>query len=171
MAETVKKILEVIGINPGRFEIAWASAAEAPRFVKLITDFTGVIQKLGPFGENERIKPEVLKFRLEAARNVASNTRFRAAFGNLAREIKKAGDYSLELISARVGEKLLPLIKKELLETEVKHLVSKGPISVDTLEEKTGASSDEIISILQTLSKRGHVIQEGDIWHPKREGD
>ncbi len=171
MAETVRRILEVVGVDPHRFRLDWASAAEAPRFVQLITEFTENIKKLGSLGEAEGISLEVLKFRLEAARELTSKMRFRAAFGNLARELKKAGDYSPEGIASRVEEKLLPLIKKELLEAEINALLAKGPVSIEALTEKTGASEEEIVNILKTLSKKGQVVQEGNVWQPKREGD
>ena len=48
----VKKVLAEVGINPDRFGLQWASAAEAPRFVKLITDFTMKTKELGPIGES-----------------------------------------------------------------------------------------------------------------------
>ncbi len=153
-----------------RFALEWASAAEAPRFVSLITEFTERVRALGPFGEKEGLAPEVLRLRLEAARVVTAGMRFRAAFGNLARELKKAGDYSPEGIAARVEEKLLPLIKKEMLEAEIKALLTQGPVSVDTLAEKTGAAPEDIVAVLQIFSKRGQAVQEGELWQPKAKG-
>ncbi len=170
MAEVVRRILELVGIEPQRFALEWASAAEAPRFVSLITEFTERVRALGPLGEKEGLSPEVLRFRLEAARKVTSGMRFRAAFGNVARELKKAGDYSPEGIAARVEEKIYPLLKKEMLEAEVKALLSQGPVSVDTLAEKTGAAPEDIIAVLQVFSKKGQAIQEGNLWQPKAKG-
>ena len=37
----VRKVLDDVGIRKERYDLEWASAAEAPRFVKLITDFIG----------------------------------------------------------------------------------------------------------------------------------
>jgi len=47
-AEAIKITLETLGMDPRRFSIQWCSSAEAPRFAKLITEFTEEIQKLGP---------------------------------------------------------------------------------------------------------------------------
>ncbi len=167
MAEATKRILEFVGLKLERFRIDWASAAEAPLFVKIVTDFTETIKKLGPLGEAEGLGREILKLRLEAARELASKSRFRAAYGNLARELKKAGDYSPEGISSRVEQKLVPLIKKELLEAEVRSLLSQGPVSIDTLLQKTGATHEDIVPILEALSKKGKVEKQGDLWQPR----
>ncbi len=167
MAEVTKRILEAVGLNPARFRIDWASAAEAPRFVQIVTDFTEAIKKIGPLGEPEGLDKETLKLRLAAARELCTKNRFRAAYGNLARAIKKEGDYSPESIARKVEEKLVPLIKKELLEAEIKALLAKGPVSIETLLSKTGASQEEVTAVLEGLSKRGQVVREGDLWQPK----
>ena len=167
MAEVTRRILEAVGLKNERFRIDWASAAEAPLFVKIVTDFTETIKRLGPLGEAEGLDEETLKLRLDAARKLASKSRFRAAFGNLARELKKAGDYSPEGIASKVEQKIVPLIKKDLLESEIKALLSKGPVSIDALLQKTGATQDDIVPILEAMSKKGQVERQGDVWQPK----
>ncbi len=167
MAEVTRRILELVGLKVERFRIDWASAAEAPLFVKIVTDFTETIKKLGPLGEPEGLDRETIKLRLAAASQLTAKSRFRAAYGNLARELKRAGDYSPEGISRRVEEKLVPLIKKELLEAEVKALLGKGPVSIETLLQKTGATQEDIVPILEALSKRGQVEKQGKLWQPK----
>ena len=52
-ARVTEKILEHAGINPERFVLDWASAAEAPLYVELITKFTQKVKKLGMLGKNE----------------------------------------------------------------------------------------------------------------------
>ncbi|GAB6095871.1 hypothetical protein JCM14469_21240 [Desulfatiferula olefinivorans] len=41
-------VLEDSGIDPDRFDLQWVSSAEAPRFARLVTDFTKKIRALGP---------------------------------------------------------------------------------------------------------------------------
>jgi len=154
MAETVRRILDTVGIRRERFYIDWASAAEGPRFVMLLTDFTERVKELGPLGEAEGLPWETLKFRLEAARNLCKNMQFRAQYGNLAREIKKLKDYSLENISQAVEKKLLPQIRKRIFEAQLKELLAQGPQALEVLQEKTGATKEEIGTILETLKKR-----------------
>ncbi len=153
MAETVRRILDTVGVQRERFYLDWASAAEGPRFVKLLTDFTARIRELGPLGEREGLSRERLRFRLEAARKLCQNMQFRAQYGNLAKEIKKLGDYSPENISQLVEKKLVPQIRKRIFEAEVKELLAQGPQSLEALKEATGASEDELAGILNSLEK------------------
>jgi len=63
----VKKVLKDVGIREERYSLQWASAAEAPRFVQLITRFTQQVKELGPIGQAEGLSQEELKARIDKA--------------------------------------------------------------------------------------------------------
>ena len=44
----LKELLEFFGIEPGRFNFIWASAAEGERFANLIKKATKIVKELGP---------------------------------------------------------------------------------------------------------------------------
>jgi len=44
----LKELLEFFGIEPGRVNFMWASAAEGERFATLIKKATNIVKKLGP---------------------------------------------------------------------------------------------------------------------------
>jgi len=106
MNALVFNVLKEIGINPARFSLQWASAAEAPRFVKLITEFTGKIKELGPLGESEGIGPEELQARLEKGLSAVSSRKVRMVYGNTAKSIRKEGIFTQEYINGVIEEKL-----------------------------------------------------------------
>lgn len=62
-----KKILEHIGVNPDRLKIEWVSAGEGIRFANVMSDFSVLINKLGPLGTSENMDSAELKSRLEEA--------------------------------------------------------------------------------------------------------
>jgi F420-non-reducing hydrogenase iron-sulfur subunit len=47
----LRNLLGYVGINPDRLRLAWVSAAEAPRFVQVTTEFAGKIRELGPLSQ------------------------------------------------------------------------------------------------------------------------
>jgi F420-non-reducing hydrogenase iron-sulfur subunit len=47
----LRNLLSYAGINPDRLRLAWVSAAEAPRFVKVTTEFTETVRELGPLSQ------------------------------------------------------------------------------------------------------------------------
>ena len=106
MQALVHNVLQGIGINPERFSLQWASAAEAPRFVKLITEFTGRIKVLGPLGGSEGIDPDELKLRLAKGMAAVSSKKVRMVYGNTAKSIRKDNIFTQEYINGVIEEKL-----------------------------------------------------------------
>jgi len=114
MNALVHKVLKGIGIKEERFSLQWASAAEAPRFVKLITEFTNKVKELGPLGEAEGIEPEEIKKRLDAALGAVSDRKVRMFFGNATKSIRKEGIFTQEYISSVIDEKLTKTVTAAL---------------------------------------------------------
>jgi len=44
----LKRLLEQMGIEPGRFRLEWVSSAEAPKWAKVARAFTEQVRALGP---------------------------------------------------------------------------------------------------------------------------
>ena len=102
----VRKVLEDVGIRKERYDLQWASAAEAPRFVKLITDFTEQMRELGPLGEAEGMSKEEIKERLQKALDVVSDQKVRVSFGNAAKAVRKDAIWTPEHIDEVVTTKM-----------------------------------------------------------------
>ena len=103
----VKKVLKEAGIDPDRFSLQWASAAEAPRFVKLITDFTGKMKQLGPIGASEGLSADEVKEKIFKALEVVNSQKVRMGYGNLTKALRKEGSkVNEESIASAVEEKL-----------------------------------------------------------------
>jgi F420-non-reducing hydrogenase iron-sulfur subunit len=104
----VRKVLQEIGMNPERYNLQWASAAEAPRFVKLITDFTVKIRELGPLGQAEGIPPEEMRSRIAKALELVNSQKLRMTFGTTTKALRKDNDYSdahlAEVIEAKLSK-------------------------------------------------------------------
>jgi F420-non-reducing hydrogenase iron-sulfur subunit len=110
----VKKVLGEVGIRPERYDLQWASAAEAPRFVRLITDFTQRIKELGPLGQAEGLSPEEVKSRLDKGLKLVSDRKLRISLGNVTKSLRKEGDFSEGHIVQVVNEKMSKTISEIL---------------------------------------------------------
>jgi hypothetical protein len=110
----VRHLLKQVGVRPERFALDWASAAEAPLFVSLITDFTETIRDLGPLGNGEGIPLKDLKLRLTAAISAAKGTKIRVQAGKLALELRRMKDYAPEVIEEKMAERLNDVISREI---------------------------------------------------------
>jgi chemotaxis protein histidine kinase CheA len=125
MNALVHKVLTEVGIKEERFALQWASAAEAPRFVKLITEFTGKIKELGPLGEAEGIEPGEIKKRLDAALGAVNDRKVRMFFGNATKSIRKEGIFTQEYINGVIDEKLTKAVTKALSPPEEEPVAEK----------------------------------------------
>ena len=114
----IRKVLSEVGIKPERFGLQWASAAEAPRFVKLITEFTKEVQALGPLGQAEGLSPEEAKARIDKALALVSDRKLRMGLGNVSKSIRKDALHTQEQITAAVEEKLAKTITAGLGSSE-----------------------------------------------------
>ena len=112
----VKKVLNEAGIKPERFSLQWASAAEAPRFVKLITKFTEQIKELGPLGQSEGLSPDEMRTRIKKAMALVSDMKLRIGFGNITKTLRKEGSNVTQAkIAELVDQKLSKTISAGLI--------------------------------------------------------
>jgi len=107
----IRKVLAEVGFNPERYNLQWASAAEAPRFVKLITEFTASVKDLGPLGKAEGMSPEEAKEKAQKALAIVSDRKLRIGFGNLSKNLRKeVPGLTDKAIAEAVEEKLTKTI-------------------------------------------------------------
>jgi len=167
IAEACRQVLKDVGVNPERTALEWASAAEAPRFVELITRYVSAVKSIGPLGKAEgENKEAVIGMHLKAGAKAASALKVRTALGKLAKDIKKSGDYSPGIISEGVTKKVFPAFREERLTQEVQICLSEiGPCKSADLSEKTGGGIKEIGKILETLSRKKMVKKQGSNWY------
>jgi len=146
--------------------LEWVSAAEAPRFTKLITSYVSSIKSLGPLGSADGEGGEDLVQRhLRAGVKAASARKVRTALGKLAKDMHKSGDYDPKDISSGVAKKVLPAFRQERLSQEIQLcLAEHGPCDRDSLCQEIGGTREEADKILGTLSKKGLLKEEGAIW-------
>ena len=114
----VRRILQNIGIKPERLALDWASAAEAPLYVELITRFTTLLKELGPLGEAEGISREELRLKLLAARSAVKSVRLRTRFAKLAQGLRQGNGYTPDVIEAKMGDKINEAIVREIAKQE-----------------------------------------------------
>jgi F420-non-reducing hydrogenase iron-sulfur subunit len=114
MEHFTRKLLTEAGVRAERFALDWASAAQAPLFVELVTRFTGRIRELGPLGASDGRPLEEIRKRLRAAGAAASGVKLRTQFGKLTQEMRQGKDYSPQVLEAKVSEKLSDAIAREM---------------------------------------------------------
>lgn len=114
MNALVHRVLKDIGIREERFNLKWASAAEAPRFVQLITEFTRQMRELGPLGKAEGLSEEELQERLRKGLEVVSAQAVRVSYGNATKAIRKDAIWTDEHIGEIINTKMAKSLEKSM---------------------------------------------------------
>lgn len=104
-ASLVHEMLSRLGVDNRRFLIDWASAAEGPNFVKIITAFTKQVAELGPLGAVDQTEAGNLRTRLDKAAAAARDRKIRTGLINASGEMMKSRDFSRAAIAALVQVK------------------------------------------------------------------
>ncbi len=60
-----KRIMEYIGLNPGRLRTSFTSSAEGMLFKEYMNDFNKTIKEIGPLGKSEGLEQDVLKTKID----------------------------------------------------------------------------------------------------------
>ncbi|OQX16101.1 MAG: methyl-viologen-reducing hydrogenase subunit delta [Desulfobulbaceae bacterium A2] len=104
-AALVHEALARLGVRRERFLIDWASAAEGPNFVKIITRFTEEAAALGPLGASEGLDADELRQKLGRAAEAARGRKLRIGLINASKDMMKGGDFSRTAIASLVADK------------------------------------------------------------------
>jgi hypothetical protein len=143
--------LEYLEIDQRRLALQWVSAAEAPRFVEKVTEFTRVIRELGPLSSSADIKNYALLRRIEAAKMAVSGQKVRSNLARQCKEINENGTYG----AFPAKEKLLSVLKEEITLYETLLCLKEGERSAGELAELLSVPEDAVLASLQTLKKKG----------------
>jgi hypothetical protein len=144
-------ILENLGIETGRCALEWVSAAEAPRFVQVITEFDARIRDLGPIGHSEGLDRQALLHKIRAAKIALEGRKVRMALARESKKkMKKHGTYG-EFPSR---EKLSTTIQDETTLYETLLYLQERERPASELAELLGVSLDQAASCVETLKKK-----------------
>jgi hypothetical protein len=107
-------IMKAGGLHPERLALEWASAAEGPRYVRLITAFTEKIRRLGPFGTESGHSPENLSLALDVARKAVSGRKLRTRLAKATRVCRESSAYDSAALDEIFGKTVDAAISREI---------------------------------------------------------
>lgn len=141
--------------------LAWVSAAEAPRYVEIVTAFTEKIQSLGPLGVSEGLEREVLTFKLKAAKTLSEQEKFRWILGKKT-EFSKEGNVYGEVFTRHELNRLLQgLITEDFKVHEILQLLETRSLSVKEVAQRLGLSPRLVLKHITALRRRKLVDLKG----------
>jgi len=151
-----RKLLELIGVNPERLRLEWVSASEGSRFAEVMNDFSKKLKELGPLGKGDGIDENVLKFKLEAVKNLVpyiklvERERLRVPF-------KSEEEYNKFFTSDEFNRLFQELIVDKLAISQIMSLLREKPLSAGEISEILGLNPSEVSRHLNYSARQGLV--------------
>ena len=132
-----KKLMQHIGVDPGRLRLEWISAAEGTRFAEIMSDFAGQLRDLGPLGQGEGIEPADLKLKLGAINRLIPYVKL-VEREKLRIPEKSEKAYRAFYESEETNQLFDDLIADRLAVSQILMLLEESPLSTREISERLG---------------------------------
>jgi len=156
MVQLCRKLMEHVGLNPGRLRIEQMSAGEGIRYAEMMNDFSRKLRELGPLGEGEGIDGSGLKLRLQAVTKLIPYIRL-VERERLRVRFNTAEEYSEYFKSEEVNRLFQELIVDKLAIGQILALLRESPRSTGEISEILRIDSSEVSRHLNISARQGYA--------------
>lgn len=156
MVLLAKKLMEHIGVNPGRLRIEWISAGEGIRFAEVVNDFSKKLKVLGPLGAGAGMDAGGLKLKFEALTQLLPYIRL-VETEKLRVRFDTEKEYEEFFRSDEVDKLLRELVVDKLEVNQIMLLLGEKPLSMDEISEALNLTPSEVSRHVNGSVRRGLV--------------
>jgi len=151
-----KKLMEHIGIAPGRLRLEWVSAAEGSRFAEVMNDFVTTLKELGPLDKGEEEGGGGVAFNLEAVQNLIPYIKL-VEREKLRIPIKSEDAYKEFYTSDECDGLFKDLIAEKIAISRITLLLKNRPLSIGGVAEALTLEPPVVSRHLNNASRQGLV--------------
>ncbi len=151
-----RRLLEHIGVNPGRLRLEWMSSSEGSRFAEIMDDFVKQLKEMGPLGKGEGIEGDGLKFKLEAVTRLIPYIKL-VERERLRLPSKSEEAYHNFYTGDEVNRLFKELIGDKLAISQIMLLLGERPLSTREISEILGLTPTEVARHMNSSSRQGLV--------------
>ena len=146
------RVMEKVGIEPGRLLLDWVSAAEGQRFGQVITEFTERVRELGPLDAAEAGP------RAAVGEKIASMDRIRWLVGKERDMLDHGNVYGDPVGEAELKDILWKNIVNEYDREVIRSAIRKGaPATVQAVAEAVDMDRSTVFKYIIDLENAGQV--------------
>jgi coenzyme F420-reducing hydrogenase delta subunit/predicted transcriptional regulator len=153
----LKKLLALTGFEPDRLRLEWVSASEGQRFVKVVTEFTEQIKKLGPSPLSGKKPNQRILENLQAATNAASDFRLRVLVGRERELTEKCNVYQEKISQEEFDSLLDETVEAEFTRHKIYLLAKNEPVSVKALAEAVEMKPADVLKQVVAMRRRNMI--------------
>jgi F420-non-reducing hydrogenase iron-sulfur subunit len=156
-----KKLMQHIGVDPGRLRLEWISAAEGTRFAEIMSDFAAQLRDLGPLGQGEGIDPPDLKLKLGAVDRLIPYVKL-VEREKLRIPEKTEEAYRAFYESDETNQLFDDLIADRLAVSQILLLLQERPLSTREISERLGLDPSAVSRHMNDSSRQSLVRYDVD---------
>ena len=156
MMHLTRKVLELIGVNPGRLRLEWIAGSEGMRYAEVMNDFGRQLKSFGPIGVGEGLDRTVLKLKFQAVRKIlpylklVERERLRVRF-------KTEEEYDNFFDSEEVNRLIRELVGEKLAISQITTLLEQNPLSTREISDSLHIKPAEVSRYLNSSARQGLV--------------
>jgi F420-non-reducing hydrogenase iron-sulfur subunit len=154
MVQICKKLMSLLGLNPGRLRMESMSAGEGIRFAEVMNDFSRSLREFGPLGSGEGLDAEDLKLQLEAATKLVPYIRL-VERERLRVRFNTVEEYEAFYQSDEANKMFRELIADKLAIGRIMALLRTKPCSTGEISASLGLAPSETSKYLNSTAKQG----------------
>ena len=151
-----KKLMQQVGVDPGRLRLEWISAAEGSRFAEIMSDFAAQLRELGPLGKGEGIEAPDLKLKLDTLGQLVPWVKL-VEREKLRVPEKSEDAYRAHYESEAVNRLFNELFVDKLAVSQILTLLQEKPLSTRQISERLGLNPSEVSRHMNDSSRQGLV--------------
>jgi F420-non-reducing hydrogenase iron-sulfur subunit len=153
---TMKRLMELAGIQPDRLEIRWCSTVNEGQYTATVREFCEKISEMGPSALSGEHADPALRENMLSARGVLEDYRIRAVAGKVLELTEKGNVYGERLSRDEFGEFEGEAVETEYLRHRIRRLL-RTPMTVLGLSKKLGLDTRSVFRQVVALRGKGVV--------------
>lgn len=154
-----KKIMEHIGLNPGRLRLETMSAGDGILFTELMNDFGKEVKEFGPLGKGEGIDENVLKSRIQAAADIVPFIRL-VERERMRIPVQSAEVYYNFFNSDEFSKLFKETVLEKLVDSQIISLLRERPLTSGEIVKVLELTPSEVSRHLNITLRQGLVRYE-----------
>lgn len=156
MVLIMKKIMQQIGLNPGRICLENMSAGEGLRFAEVLNKFSSQIKEIGPLGQSEGLDEDQLQTRLAMVKDLVPYIKL-VERERLRQPVKTEEAY-LEFFNSEEFNRVFDeTIKEKLAISQIIGLLRREPLTTGEIADALGLTPSEVSRHLNSSSRQRFV--------------
>lgn len=153
-----KELIQKAGVDSRRLRLEWISASEGEKFAKTVEEFTEQIKELGATTSERK---EQISAELDAAINVASESRIRILMGKEKELIEDGNVYDEKRSQEDFDTLMRDVLDDEHTRENILLITRDEPLSVKEISKRLGMPSEEIGRHVMWLRHKGKISLHG----------